>query len=216
MSDITPASNFSQYAEDLSLSIDEITNKLDEAAQGDDNVRMTAHRSLTPLLEDAADLLAQLHLELQGIPNSVRPPYSTQYKALEKNLEGLKKRVLTLKTSSGGANKGNFKSYGEDQRSQLLAGNQTLHQSSNRLTSSIGVALDTEAQGAEILTNLRGQREQIEHAREMLDTSDQHINRAGGTITRMIRQMYKQRVIYALLALVLVVVIVLVLYFKLR
>jgi vesicle transport through interaction with t-SNAREs protein 1 len=70
------------------------------------------------------------------------------------------------------------------------------------------VALQTEAYGAEILTTLRGQREQIENSRDMvrlsalsttvvvglrwfvvkLNTADRHIDRASTTIGKMIRQ----------------------------
>jgi vesicle transport through interaction with t-SNAREs protein 1 len=53
-----------------------------------------------------------------------------------------------------------------DQRTRLLAGTSTLEDGSRRLADSQRIALETEAQGADILRNLGRQREQIVNARE--------------------------------------------------
>lgn len=55
--------------------------------------------------------------------------------------------------------------YATSDRSRLLSGTAMLEDGSRRLDESQRIALDTEAHGAEILRNLRGQREQIENSR---------------------------------------------------
>jgi hypothetical protein len=48
----------------------------------------------------------------------------------------------------------------------LLQGTETLEDGSRRLENAHRIALETEDVGADILRNLRGQREQIEHTRD--------------------------------------------------
>ena len=52
------------------------------------------------------------------------------------------------------------------QRQRLLQGTATLEDDSRRLEESNRLALETEDIGADILRDLRGQREQIEHSRD--------------------------------------------------
>jgi vesicle transport through interaction with t-SNAREs protein 1 len=51
-------------------------------------------------------------------------------------------------------------------RTRLLQGTETLQDGSRRLENAQRIALETEDVGADILRNLRGQREQIEHTRD--------------------------------------------------
>ena len=51
-------------------------------------------------------------------------------------------------------------------RTRLLQGTETLQDGSRRLDNAQRIALETEDVGADILRNLRGQREQIEHTRD--------------------------------------------------
>ena len=51
-------------------------------------------------------------------------------------------------------------------RARLLAGTAKLDEGTRRLEESQRIAMETEQTGADILLNLRGQREQIEHARD--------------------------------------------------
>lgn len=55
-----------------------------------------------------------------------------------------------------------------------------------RLDNAHRIALETEDVGADILRNLRGQREQIEHTRDTLQHADTSIDRASGTLKKMI------------------------------
>jgi len=60
---------------------------------------------------------------------------------------------------------------------------------SRRLQESQRVGLETEVQGADILQNLIGQREQIENARNTLQSADNSIDRVSGTLKKVIRRM---------------------------
>ena len=55
---------------------------------------------------------------------------------------------------------------GHSQRTRLLAGTERLADGTQRLENAHRIALETEDVGADILRNLRGQREQIEHTRD--------------------------------------------------
>lgn len=118
-----------------------------------------------------------MEIEIQGMPQSIRPPYATRiksakselsrYKNTAKELHAQSARVSLLSDISGSP----FRDSGEDgsinsDRTRLLAGTQVLEDGSRRLKESQRVALETEEQGSEILRNLRGQREQIENARD--------------------------------------------------
>ena len=115
------------------------------------------------------------------MPQSIRPPYAariksaksdlTRYKKLAKDLHAQNARTDLLSDISGSP----FRDSGEDgvasDRTRLLAGTAVLEDGTRRLQESQRVALETEEQGAEILRNLRGQREQIENARDTVSVA---------------------------------------------
>ena len=121
-----------------------------------------------------------MEIEIQGMPQSIRTSYTpraksaksdlTRYKKLSKDtLSALNRSDLLSRSPSAFSDDpygaGGDGGVGND-RSRLLAGTALLEDGSRRLQDSQRIALETEQQGAEILRNLRGQREQIEHARD--------------------------------------------------
>jgi vesicle transport through interaction with t-SNAREs protein 1 len=72
-------------------------------------------------------------------------------------------------------------------RTRLLAGSQSLQDSTKRLQDSQRVALETEELGGDILRSLRVQREQIEHSRGVLGSAENNVDRASGTLKSMVR-----------------------------
>lgn len=76
------------------------------------------------------------------------------------------------------------------------------------------LALQTEELGADILSDLRGQRDQIEHARDTLRDADSSLDRSTRTLRRMIMTARKQKVVTGAIIAVLVLLIVLILYHK--
>lgn len=75
-----------------------------------------------------------------------------------------------------------------DQRQQLLSGTASLERSTQRLVDSQRLANETEQIGATILTDLRGQREQISNARNTLMEADGYVDKSIRTLRGMARR----------------------------
>ncbi|KAF5319808.1 hypothetical protein D9611_012844 [Ephemerocybe angulata] len=225
--DQPPTVLFDSYEQDFLHIIDGVRQKLEgEGRNGVGEQRKAALRKVEIELDEADDIVSQLETEIQGIPKSIQSAYTTRlksaradlnkYKRLSKDLHSQAARSDLLGSSRRGPGTSSDDPYGErSDRERLLVGTETLDDGSRRLQDSTSLALQTETYGAEILTSLRGQREQIENSRNTLDTADRHIDRASGTLTKMIRQMYKQRVILGGIIAFFVVLILVILYFKL-
>lgn len=132
--------------------------------------------------------ISQLEIEIQGIPLSIRPQYTTRLKQAKQDLARYKKLSKDLHSQSsrtdllgGNAARGFRNSpsddpYGEQgDRTRLLAGHDSLTDGSRRLADSQRIALETEQQGADILRNLGRQREQIENTRDTVRNKSFHI-----------------------------------------
>ncbi|KAK4053570.1 t-SNARE VTI1 [Microbotryomycetes sp. JL201] len=100
------------------------------------------------------------------------------------------------------------------QRSRLLQSHATLNRTGDRLDNAQRTAAESEALGGEILTSLRGQRSQLESARDELDDAEGSIGRATGTIKKMVRLAYRQRIMLGVFVLVLALLVLLVLWAK--
>lgn len=74
------------------------------------------------------------------------------------------------------------------QRTRMLSATDKLNDSSRRLEDSHRIALETEDLGQGILGNLRVQRDQITGTRDRLQQADQSIDKASGTLGKMIRK----------------------------
>lgn len=119
-----------------------------------------------------------MEIEIQGIPQSLRPSYQarikaskadlTRYKKLSKDVHAqLSRAELLARPGIGsGGDATSDEPYGASDRTRLLAGTALLEDGSRRLLESQRIALETEEQGADILRSLRGQREQIQNSRD--------------------------------------------------
>ncbi|THU94931.1 vesicle transport v-snare protein vti1 [Dendrothele bispora CBS 962.96] len=222
--DSTPVTLFESYHQDYEHIIRGVKQKLEKDAQEQrGEQRKATLRRVEMDLDSADDLISQLEAEVQGIPTSIRPQYASRARQAKMDLQRYKKlaRDMHYKASRAdwmdGHNPSSDQPYedGANERTRLLSGHERLNDASQRLQNSTRLALETEDAGADILRALVVQREQIENARGTLNNADTSIDRASGTIKKMIRQMYKQRFIIASLILVLVIVIIVILYFKL-
>ncbi|KAI0318286.1 vesicle transport v-SNARE protein N-terminus-domain-containing protein [Amylostereum chailletii] len=227
--DNSPTALFDSYEQDFQQILQSIREKLD----GDSNdargeQKKAALRRVEMELDEADEMVSQMEIEIQGIPQSLRTQYQariksaknelSRYKKLSKDLHAQASRGDLLARGGGGGAPGSTSDepYGTSDRTRLLAGTSLLEDGSRRLQESQRIALETEEQGADILRSLRGQREQIENARDTLRTADTSIDRASGTLKKMIRQMYKQRVITAAIVVVLLLLIAIILWEKLH
>jgi vesicle transport through interaction with t-SNAREs 1 len=126
-----------------------------------------------------------MDLELQSIPQAMRPKYSPRLQSAKSSLTQHKKSLTEARQSAARADllgskaaAGGFASSDDpyasnSDRSRLLAGMSVLETGSKRLEQSQRLALETENQGAEILQNLRQQREQIENSRDTVRAYEQ-------------------------------------------
>ena len=119
-----------------------------------------------------------MDIEIQGMPQSIKPRYQSRVRSAKSELSRYKKLSKDLHAQLsrsdllggvGGRPIGPSSSddpYGSSDRSRLLTGTAVLEDGSRRLQDSQRIALETEEQGADILTSLRRQREQIENSRD--------------------------------------------------
>ncbi|KAI0743168.1 vesicle transport v-snare protein vti1 [Daedaleopsis nitida] len=225
--DTSPTALFDSYEADFKQIVQSIREKLDgdakDGAQGEQ--RKAALRRVEMELDEADEMVSQMEIEIQGIPQSLRPSYQSRikaskadlqrYKKLSKDLHAQASRAELLSRPGMGGTPTSDEPYGAtSDRTRLLAGTALLEDGSRRLQDSQRIALETEEQGTDILRSLRGQREQIQNARDTLQRADTSIDRASGTLKKMIRRMYQQRVVTAAIIAVLVVLILIILYFK--
>ena len=139
-----------------------------------------------------------MEIEIQGIPQSIRSSYQARiknaktdlarYKKLSKDTHASLARSELLTQSEMGMPSSDEPYGASNDRTRLLAGTALLEDGSRRLQESQRIALETEEQGADILRSLRGQREQIQNARDTLSRADTSIDRASGTLKKMIRR----------------------------
>ncbi|KIM76737.1 hypothetical protein PILCRDRAFT_826125 [Piloderma croceum F 1598] len=224
-----PTTLFDSYEHDFNQLINDVKQKLDvDSAVGKDvEARKAALRRVELILDEADEMISQMQLEIQGIPKSLKSKYTPRlknsqaellrWKKLSREVHGkLQRGELFARSGSRFGGVTSDEPYGTaDDRTRLLVGHEVLEDGTRRLQESERVALETEEQGAGILSSLRRQREQIENSRDVLHTADTSIDRASSTLKRMIRRMYQQRAVIASMIVVLIVVILLILWAKL-
>ncbi|KAH7920806.1 V-snare-domain-containing protein [Leucogyrophana mollusca] len=224
--DNSPTALFDSYEQDFQQIIDSIRSKLEGDGKDErGEQRKAALRRVEMELDEADEMVSQMEIEIQGIPQSMKPQYQnrlrtakadlSRYKKLSKDLHSQFSRADLLSSSGRVGTPTSDEPYGpSSDRTRLLAGTAVLEDGTRRLQESQRIALETEDQGAEILMNLRSQREQIENARDTLRTADTAIDRASGTLKKMIRRMYQQRVVTAAIVVVLVLLIAIIVWEK--
>ena len=119
-----------------------------------------------------------MEIELQGMPQSIKPQYQARIKSAKAELSRYKKLSKELHAQLGRSDllggvggrpigpSSADDPYGTSDRTRLLSGTALLEDGTKRLQDSQRIALETEEQGADILSNLRRQREQIENTRD--------------------------------------------------
>ena len=117
--------------------------------------------------------VSQMEIEMQGIPQSLRSQYQSRVRRAQADLVKYKKVLKEIQTRTNllssnrraGLPSSDEPYNATSDRQRLLSGTALLEDGSKRLQESQRVALETEEQGADILMNLRRQREQIENSR---------------------------------------------------
>ncbi|KAJ3567789.1 hypothetical protein NP233_g6131 [Leucocoprinus birnbaumii] len=230
--DTSPTALFDTYEQDFNQFIESIRDKLE--GSGRDEVgeqRKATLRRVEMDLDEADEMVSQMEIEIQGIPQSIRSAYHTRLRTAKTSLTTYKKsltdaraglaraELLSSKSSPGlGGSSSDYPSsddpYASD-RARLLSGTSVLEDGTKRLQESQRIALETEEQGADILRSLRGQREQIENSRNTLWRADTAVDRATGTLKKMVRRMWQQRIVTYTIIGVLILLIVVIIWEKL-
>ncbi len=164
--------------------------------------------------------------EILSLPSNNRAAYNAKIRTFRTQLSNQEKQLKKYeddedrrqlfgnRSSSPASNGNNYKDF--DQRQSLLKNNASLSRTSDRLRDSQRIANETEDVGANILNNLRGQREQLLNSRNTLMEADGYVDRSISTLRTMSRRMAANKLIsYAIIA-VLIILIFLVLISKFR
>ncbi|KAG8823555.1 hypothetical protein FRC17_009294 [Serendipita sp. 399] len=222
--DNTPTALFDSYEADFRHTLEGLKEKLETAGTGEQ--RKSALRRAMIDIDEAEDLISQMEVETQGMPQSIRPQYVGRIKSAKTELGRWRNTAKEVQTASsrdallGGIPNaddpyGTLDNGSASDRARLLAGTQSLADSTKRLQDSQRVALETEELGSDILRTLRVQREQIEHSRDMLGGAENNVDRADKTLKGMVRTMYKQRFLTSAIVVVLVLLVLFILWRKL-
>lgn len=173
---------FDSYASDLQQLKEGIRQKLDSTKSQNGEAKKSTLRRAEMELEEAEEVISQMDIEVQGFPQSVRSRFSVQIRGFKQEVQNLTKEVRAG-LSSGGSKGGFNAAYANDDddleaadsatanRQRLLQGTATLEDGTRRLEESNRLALETEDLGADILRDLRSQREQIENSRDTVSSS---------------------------------------------
>jgi len=223
--DTSPTALFDSYEQDFKQFIETIREKLEGDENQDGEHRKASLRRVEMELDEADEMVSQMDIEIQGIPQSIRPQYHGRLKSAKADLSRYKKMFkdlsaqLARSTLLASAPRSGYSSddpYGtSSDRSRLLAGTAILEDGTKRLQESQRLALETEEQGTDILMNLRVQREQIENSRSTLEIANDSISRASNTLSGMIRRMYQQRFVTGAIIAILLLLIAIVVWSKL-
>lgn len=192
---------FDSYASDLEQLKQGIRQKLDQAKSQNGEAKKSTLRRAEMELEEADEVISQMDIEVQGFPQSVRSRFSVQIRGFKQDLQTLTQQVRAgLSPSSRGSRGAYDAAYADEEtdleaadgatanRQRLLHATASLEDGTRRLEESNRLALETEDLGADILRDLRSQREQIENSRNTLRQADQSIDRSSRTLSKMIRR----------------------------
>ena len=133
-----------------------------------------------------------MRLEKQNIPSASRTKVNQRLRNHDTDVDSAKRKLRTLSDDRsalfGSRYSDNPNDVQLEQRQQLLSGTDRLDRSTQRLKSSQALALETEAIGAGTLSDLRTQRETIEHTGNVLRESEGNVDKAVKTLRGMARR----------------------------
>ncbi|GJJ72983.1 vesicle transport through interaction with t-SNAREs 1 [Entomortierella parvispora] len=216
---------FESYEQDFEAIKVSLHERLNASGSQTGEVKKQTLRATDREIDEANEILQQMEMELLNLPQGSRTRLQARLRGYKTELDRIKQTLKRAQSTSrstadrdellGGIGGGiDLDAASMDQRTRLLNGTDRLADSSRRLQDSHKVALETESLGAGILSDLRGQREQIIHTRNTLLEADSSIDKASRTLKGMARRMATNKMITASIIIVLVFLILFVLYRK--
>ncbi|KAK9240459.1 vesicle transport v-SNARE protein N-terminus-domain-containing protein [Lipomyces kononenkoae] len=218
--DAEPGSElFASYEADFRLAYAEITQKIDQVPELGAEPRKAAIRAAERAIDEADEIVGQMAIELQNISSGSRAKLNTRLRGYRADLDKVKRELrkaseqadrtelFGARAAQSGGSGISTDDISQDQRQQLLSGTERLENSSQRLRDSQRLANETEAIGAGILTDLRGQREQIVNSRNVLMEADTYVDKSIRTLRGMARRMVTNRLITIGIVVLLIIII---------
>jgi small-conductance mechanosensitive channel len=186
---------FTSYEAELKLVQADLSQKLDQIPELSGEPRKAAINQAERALEEADELLGQMRLEKQNIPNSARAKVNQRFRSYEAQTGEARRKLESLSSDRAALFGGRYTDEPAgssdahlEQRQQLLSNTDRLDRSTQRLKSSQQLASETEAIGAETLGTLGRQREMITNTRDTLFESEGYVDRSVKTLRGMARR----------------------------
>ncbi|OOQ82661.1 Vesicle transport v-SNARE protein vti1 [Penicillium brasilianum] len=209
---------FASYENELKLVQADLNQKLDQIAEASGEQRKSAIRQAEQVLDEATELLDQMRMEKQNIPSASRSKVNMRFRNYSTDIDDIKRKLKSLsddrKALFGDRYTDDPVDEHLEQRQQLLSGTERLERSSARLQGAQRTALETEDVGRNVLADLYGQRQTIQHTRDNLQQSEGYVDTSIKTLRGMARRMATNRIITIAIITVLVLLIVAVIFSK--
>jgi len=184
--------------------------------------KKVAVRETEKEIEDGEQLLRQMDQELNVGSNPLRARLQPKVKGYQADLQRARRELQQAATLSSNSTReelfsgasADYQVQFQDQRMGLLAGNEKLGQTTDRLQNAHAIALRNEQIGASVLVELGGQRQQLVRTNNKLDEVDDHVKTSRTILTGMARRVATNKLILAFIILLLVGAIALIVYMK--
>ncbi|XP_011486511.1 vesicle transport through interaction with t-SNAREs homolog 1A isoform X4 [Oryzias latipes] len=186
------SSDFESYEQDFGTTTAELTNKIGRIPKLSGEEKTQLILNVDKQLEEVRELMEQMDLEVREIPIQSRAMYNGRLKSYKQELEKLEKDFKRSRIAYSDEVRhellGDDGGSSEGQRAHLLDNTERLERSSRRLEAGYQIAVETEQVGQEILSNLHGDREKIQKARERLRETDANLGKSSRILTGMLRR----------------------------
>ncbi|KAH3673351.1 hypothetical protein WICMUC_003711 [Wickerhamomyces mucosus] len=146
-------------------------------------------------------------VKVQNIQSGARSGYNAKIRSYRSDVDRAKKELKKFLDDEDRRQLFGNGSNRDNQRSQLLQSNAVLERTSNRLRDSSRIASETEQIGANIMLDLRSQREQLNNSRQTLFEADGYVDRSIQTLKSMTRRLAANKIItYAIIGVLILLI----------
>ncbi|KAJ3612963.1 hypothetical protein NHX12_019220 [Muraenolepis orangiensis] len=194
-------------------------------SQGEEKKRL--QRAFDERHGEAEEVLQSMDAELRTAPAAYKNAMSTKVRLHRRDLGKLQREMASSDLGLGpaarpadGGHQGIYSAqnqqstYQQSQRSLLLQGHESLASASQSIERSQRIATETDQIGADIIEELGGQREQLDHARTRLENTGEHLSRSRKILRAMSRRLMTNKLLLAIIILMELAVLGAVVYLK--
>ena len=210
---------FDAYCEEFATLCSAAAQKISETGEQSGAARRAAQAEAEATLAKADELVQQMELEAKSSSGPTA-------RELQKRAKASKTEVAALRTSLkqaassvaaraellGSTSSGDEAA--DDQRARLLRMGDRMQEGTSRLQQANRTIMETEELGANILGDLRSQRETLQHATGTLQRANEGLARSKRTLSAISRRAFENKLIMWGLILLLTAGIVLLLLFE--